>query len=265
MNEHWRPRDWGEKGEWQSGRISCSISYAGMRLRPDRRGVPLPSYDGGVIVRPSAVEVSCAYAIDTITGGVNELPNPGCRRGWACEGDSDASCASKAGVCAARRAAWPFPTSCPLPTPRHPQPPHPSLLPPPCAAMRQLDLQRPFAPNRLKEMLQSYQENGQPYQDPGWFSGYNEVVFQAGSWNPHLPHTIEAFFVLGDKRGAWSGRQEREGKKTHTLPDDRAGFAADQHRMFIAKFKHYKGVSDAEVPLLRFNPYDWEAPFMPHT
>ena len=49
--------------------MSCSISYAGMKQRGDRRGVPLPSYDGGVIVRPSAVEVACSYPRDTVTGG----------------------------------------------------------------------------------------------------------------------------------------------------------------------------------------------------
>ena len=60
---------------------------------------------------------------------------------------------------------------------------------------------------------------------------YNEIVVDGQHWNDHLPDAIEAFF---------GGSKARE---------NRRAFA-----------KHF-GLAEDDVPLLRFDQQNWEAPF----
>lgn len=66
-----------------------------------------------------------------------------------------------------------------------------------------------------------------------------ELVYDANEWNPHLPGTIEAFFVT----------------KTDRVHDSAP--TVDRHRSFL---QHYR-LSAEDVPLLTFDPTNWESPF----
>ena len=70
----------------------------------------------------------------------------------------------------------------------------------------------------LGKMLELYRHHSQPYRSPGFYSGYNELVYASNSWNPRLPHTVEAFFYV---RGQdW----------------DRNGPTAEKHRQFLRQY-----------------------------
>lgn len=45
-------------------------------------------------------------------------------------------------------------------------------------------------------MLGLYVDHSQPYKTPQYFSGYNELVFDAKAWNGNMPNTIWAFFLM---------------------------------------------------------------------
>ena len=62
---------------------------------------------------------------------------------------------------------------------------------------------------------------------------YNEIVVDGRYWNRHLPDTIEAFYGDIGSRG------------------DSA------HKQFLEEY----GMSSAQVPLLKFDPSNWETPF----
>ncbi len=93
-----------------------------------------------------------------------------------------------------------------------------------------------WRPEHLKEMLKLHQTDGGRYSAPGYHSGYNEVVVGARSWNSHLPSTVEAFFVL-------AGHSDRDAELAHE------------------RFLSLYGLSAGDVPLLRFHPSRWDAPF----
>ena len=61
---------------------------------------------------------------------------------------------------------------------------------------------------------------------------YNEIVVDGAHWSAHLPRTIEAFVGVGR-------------------------LAREQRRGFVDAF----GLREDEVPLVAFDPTDWEAPF----
>lgn len=92
----------------------------------------------------------------------------------------------------------------------------------------------------LDSMLRLYTQHSQPYQNPRFYSGYNELVYDASQWNTHLPDTVEAFFGLFTTNGF-----------------NPNGATATQHKNFLREY----GVSADEVPLLDFDPSDWDHPF----
>ena len=105
-----------------------------------------------------------------------------------------------------------------------------------------------WAPTELKKMLQMHREKGNTYQAPGWHSGYNEVILSSAKYNDLLPRSVLAFFVV-------------EAHETFSLGDpyNHAVNMRYVHADFLDKF----GLSASEVPLLRFEPANWEAPFSP--
>ena len=70
---------------------------------------------------------------------------------------------------------------------------------------------------------------------------YNEIVVDGGHWTSNLPHTIDAFFRSDDH-----GRGRRNDN-----------VARDQHVRFLNEY----GLTEAEVPLLDFDPTNWDEPF----
>ena len=87
---------------------------------------------------------------------------------------------------------------------------------------------------------------GEQYKRPTFHSGYNEVVVNSAHFNAHLPDSIEGFFYP-------------KGHSTATT-DLGYGIVVDVrkvHRQFLEAFE----LSADEVPLLEFDPADWDAPF----
>ena len=70
---------------------------------------------------------------------------------------------------------------------------------------------------------------------------YNEIVVDGAHWTEHLPTTIEAFFQSSDH-----GRGRRNDH-----------IAREQHLHFLLKY----GLTAEQVPLLDFDPHNWETPF----
>lgn len=67
-------------------------------------------------------------------------------------------------------------------------------------------------------------------------TGYNELVYTSAEWNAHMPKSIEAFFIVRDHF------------------DDKA---RDMHRRFLDQYH----LTASDVPLLSFDPSNFEAPF----
>ena len=70
----------------------------------------------------------------------------------------------------------------------------------------------------------------------------HRVIINAERLNAHLPNAIEAFFVLQ------IGQANRDGIGVEVHHG---------HQAFLRKY----GLTEDEVPLLKLNPHDWEAPF----
>ena len=67
--------------------------------------------------------------------------------------------------------------------------------------------------------------------------GHNEIIIGSENYREYLPHAIDAFFYTG----------------LRARP-----LAKAIHSKFRAQFP---GVTEAEVPLIRFDPSNWDRPF----
>ena len=88
-----------------------------------------------------------------------------------------------------------------------------------------------WPPEQLAHMLQQQYE---------YHGGYNEVVFNVSAWISHLPRTIEAVFIQpsdGFTAPAVAIMNEAKARRTWTL------------------LRQEYGLSEAELPLLKFEPY----------
>jgi len=103
-----------------------------------------------------------------------------------------------------------------------------------------------WRPADLRQALELHKQHGASYHAPGFHSGYNEAVLSSRHHNEHLPRSVEAFFVL-------SGASAVTADLGYGIRID----VADAHRRFLEAF----GLSATQVPLLRFDPTDWDAPF----
>ena len=115
----------------------------------------------------------------------------------------------------------------------------------PCGFGSQGQINAAWRPSDLNVMLGLYNEHSQPYRTPSFYSGYNELVYGCRAWNERLDRTIEAFFIV----------------QTNTPIDLTNNPTARRHRDFL---QHTPGLSLSsadQVPLLIFNPRDWESPF----
>jgi len=115
----------------------------------------------------------------------------------------------------------------------------------PCGFGSRGQINAAWRPSDLDVMLGLYNEHSQPYRTPSFYSGYNELVYGCRAWNERLDRTIEAFFIV----------------QTNTPIDLTNNPTARRHRDFL---QHTPGLSLSsadQVPLLIFNPRDWESPF----
>lgn len=99
-----------------------------------------------------------------------------------------------------------------------------------------------WSPSDLKRLLQLHRDHGPAYAPAGFHSGYNEAVINSIEFNAQLPGIVEAFFV---PVGAYYN-------------GDASGISAV--RAWKAYLAHYH-LTEAQVPLLRLDPSDWDAPF----
>ena len=103
-----------------------------------------------------------------------------------------------------------------------------------------------WAPADMGALLQAHQQHGAQWHGPGFHSGYNEVIVNSAHLNRNLPDAIDAFFMI-------------KGKSPVTA-DLGYGIVIDvvkAHREFLA---HYH-LDAKHVPLLVFDPWNWNAPF----
>lgn len=109
----------------------------------------------------------------------------------------------------------------------------------PCGFGVAHQVRRAWKPEDLKTMMEMYITHSQPYKPPAFYSGYNELVYASADWNARLPDTIEAFWYL---KASWGHQQVMEA-----------------HQRFLSKYQ----LTAADVPLLQFDPGDWQHPFSP--
>merc|ERR1712070_989726 len=102
-----------------------------------------------------------------------------------------------------------------------------------------------WAPHDLQIMLEYHMSHGVRWHNPGFHSGYNEVIFSARSHNHNLPNSVAAFFVLHDNP---------EGRSWLDYEVD----IKAAHRNYLSEY----GVSEDDVPLVQFDRGNWEKPFV---
>jgi hypothetical protein len=103
-----------------------------------------------------------------------------------------------------------------------------------------------WAPQDLKKLLELHAAKGALYHAPGWHSGYNEFILNSRQHNLYLPESIQAFFFpKGQSPQSWG--------LGYGVPVD----VVELHRKFLQRYDK----SDHEVPLLVFDPANWEQPF----
>jgi len=105
-----------------------------------------------------------------------------------------------------------------------------------------------WSPSDLKLLLQMHSQRGATYRRPGWHAGYNEVVLSAEKVKQALPRSILAFFVMGAHRPVF----KLNDPYSHMVD------MVEAHRNFLAA---YAPLTSEQVPLLTFDPSDWDAPF----
>ena len=83
---------------------------------------------------------------------------------------------------------------------------------------------------------------GETYKPPGYYSGYNEAIITVGSVNGR-PKSILGFFYL-------KGSSPERDKFNVNVREARLSFIREHGAEY-----------EAEVPLLQFDPSNWETPF----
>lgn len=191
--------------------MSCSLVHARLHERSDRAAIPLVSMSGGVVVRAALASSLCVFGADGAT--LNNNCNPPGPHGNCLPG------------CGAP------PIWCELDKPL-------LMNNCRCGLYNCNGRPRPWRPEHLSFVLEQHLLHGPTYKQPGFHSGYNEVVLDSKVWEDRLPQSIHAFFFLE------GGADEAKVRKAH--------------RAFRAA---YPGTSEQRVPLLKLRPAQWEAPF----
>ena len=147
-----------------AGRMSCSISWAGLHQRADRVAITLMNNNGGIIVRPSEVSLDCLYAVDGNTASFNGAISPGCSSAFSWCDPKNPLDQNGLPSCGFRQQGRAF----------RPENLKEARL---CLPRSDLDAQSADE-SRVScgQALQLYAQYGAPYQTPSFNSGYNEVT-----------------------------------------------------------------------------------------
>ncbi|KAL1528482.1 hypothetical protein AB1Y20_009825 [Prymnesium parvum] len=103
-----------------------------------------------------------------------------------------------------------------------------------------------WRPSDMKLLLETHARSGVQWHAPGFHSGYNEIILNSKKHNLNLPHSIAGFF-------APLGQSTVTADLGYSIVID----VVQAHRAFLAEY----GITEAEVPLVWFNPSNWEEPF----
>lgn len=103
-----------------------------------------------------------------------------------------------------------------------------------------------WSPRDLKQLLKTHARSGAPWHEPGFHSGYNEIILNSVMHNRNLPHAVAGFFF---PRG--------ENPVTDDLGYSIIIDVVEVHQAFLSEY----GITAAEVPLVEFDPSNWDAPF----
>ena len=190
-------------------RISCMLIYESMGDREDRATIPLFSWSGGLVVRAEESKPLCLFGCDGATRNHN-CPShpatcvPGCGNPpWWCDRErpllaNDCRCGLEA--CSGHISAW--------------------------------------RPSDVAFVMEAHEEHGPKYKfEPGYHTGYNEVVVESDAWEAHLPRVVQAFFFVDGGSDEASIR--------------------DMHARFLDEY----GLTGRDCPLLRMDRGRWDAPF----
>ena len=165
-------------------RMSASVMYGEMGEREDRKngGIPLVSYDSGMVLDASKLNLLCVFGGDGAT--LNNNCNPPGKHGRCVPGCGDP------------------PLWCDI---------HQPLLMNncPCGFVNCNGRPRPWKPEHLGYVMEQHRERGVPYKTPQFHSGYNEVVFDSAKWP--MPHAVLAFFVVEGS----GNREQDEAREVH--------------------------------------------------
>lgn len=98
----------------------------------------------------------------------------------------------------------------------------------------------------MKQLLEAHAKYGPQWHGPGFHSGYNEAIINSKYHNDHLPHSIAGFFV-----------PKGFPPTTLNLGYDIIIDVVKAHQAFLNEYH----VDEDKVPLVAFDPSNWEEPF----
>eukprot|EP00966_Prymnesium_polylepis_P008100 186552-Prymnesium_polylepis.2 len=224
------------QGQFINGRISSMIVYKGLSERADRQAIPLPFGNrGGILLHPPHATVDCAYGIDggTYRLGALDVCTAFC---------TPTSLVRSASVALTRSMLADYTTE--SLTDVHTIACNGNVW---CGFNGAPAMA--WAPRDLEKLLVTHASSGNAWHEPGFHSGYNEVILNSPGHNAQLPGAVEGFFV---PRG--------QDPVTADLGFGIVIDAVQAHHAFLEEY----GVSAEDVPMLELDPYNWEAPFAPY-
>lgn len=202
--------------------------YAGLRQKD--RSIPTFSLDGGVVLRPSKVNLFCAYGID---GSIDDNKPLSCDH-------VDASkcvpgCGSPPDWCSKADAhdegAW---LTCGLNWGRSGV--------------------RPWRPEEISGaggLLDHFAREGAPFVGIGNFAGYNEFVVDSNAWISRLPESVEAMFVVDCHENDVNLRYgAADGRGTALDCGEAHRNTREMHRTYLEAY----GLDSSQFPLLKLRP-----------
>lgn len=188
--------------------MSASIMYAAMAERDDRRngGIPLVSYDSGLVLDPSKLKLLCVFGGDGAT--LNNNCNPPGKHGRCVPGCGDP------------------PLWCDI---------HRPLLMNNCRCgfVNCEGRPRPWKPEHLGYVMEQHREHGLEYRTPQFHSGYNEVVFDSATWP--LPDAVIAFFIVEGS----GDREAQQARDEHAAFLKEFGLSAAQTPLLRLKMRDW--------------------------
>ena len=209
--------------------------FAGLKSRDS--SVPTFSLDGGVILRPSKIHAFCGYGID---GSIDDNKPLSCTRA------DPAQCMPGCG----EPPAWCSKSN-----------PHDEGDWLTCGLGWGNGGVRPWKQEDFGGaggLFDLFEKSGENFDGVGSFKGYNEIVLDTKVWIDNLPGSVEAIFMVDCQDGQDNLRYgAADGGGTAANCRDAKANAVDLHRKFLSAYK----LSEADFPLLKLRPNNWEEPF----